>query len=168
MFADVILNAGRLYYTTWLFADSTKTEQVYRTMKSTATEHARYLDELPYCQFVENTLITHAGVSLFYKNIFVEWHLWNPDEWNSALSVTAHQPTGVLWNTGRLLNLGFTQVIGHKKQVEIKHFSDSDTYNVDTGVYTGNYLSAVVIKEGKLFDKLSVKTLAIDYSDEDE
>jgi len=60
------------------------------------------------------------------------------------------------------LNLGKLQIVGHTRFQEITYDEDSDTVYVDTSAYSGNKLSAVIINESNVIDRISITTEKID------
>ena len=48
--------------------------------------------------------------------------------------------------------------MGHTRQENVNQLKFNNTAYIDTSVYTGNKLSAVIVEEGKIIDTLFVKT----------
>ncbi|MDZ7626635.1 MAG: diadenosine tetraphosphatase, partial [Ignavibacteriaceae bacterium] len=69
---------------------------------------------------------------------------------------------GILWTRDKLVNLGKLQVVGHTRFEEVSYDEASDTVYIDTAACSGNKLSAVIINENNIVDKLSVPTEKID------
>ncbi|OAB43729.1 metallophosphoesterase family protein [Paenibacillus glacialis] len=107
-----------------------------------------WLKSLPLYYETDHAFISHAGISLTAENPFEESH-----------------PESVLWNRGQLKNIGKLQIIGHTpcKSGRAEFDNDSNTLNIDSGVYLPKGLTAVKINdEGKVDEIIFVPTLSID------
>ena len=103
-----------------------------------------WLTALPYKWETPHILITHAGISGKTKNPF-----------------SASSPKGVLYNRDACKDIGKVQVHGHDmiKVEEPKYCINSNSWNIDTGAWTGNYLSAIRLsRKGKLKTIVKVST----------
>ena len=69
---------------------------------------------------------------------------------------------GILWTRDKLLNLNKLQVVGHTRFEDILYDEESDAVYIDTAACSGNKLSAVIINENNIVDKISVPTEKID------
>jgi serine/threonine protein phosphatase 1 len=69
---------------------------------------------------------------------------------------------GILWTRDELVNLGKLQVVGHTRMNEVTLSESNNVIYIDTSVYTGNKLSAVIIEENRVIDILSVSTVGKD------
>ena len=69
---------------------------------------------------------------------------------------------GILWTRDKLLNLNKLQVVGHTRFQEITYDEACDTVYIDTAACSGNKLSAVIINESNIVDRMSVPTEKID------
>lgn len=108
-----------------------------------------WMQQLPLFWENEYLFISHAGRS-FSDNYLVE-----------------DDPQSILWNKTPIKKLFKTQVIGHTPHQNKKpvFYSESNTWNVDTGAYLGNYLSALKLDEkGNFIDFYSVATVNKDIS----
>jgi hypothetical protein len=60
------------------------------------------------------------------------------------------------------MDLGKLQIVGHTRQENVNHLKFNNTAYIDTSVYTGNKLSAVIVDEGKIINTLCVNTFPQD------
>ncbi|MGM1045858.1 MAG: metallophosphoesterase family protein [Bacillota bacterium] len=107
-----------------------------------------WLKSLPLYYETEYAFISHAGISLIAENPFEESH-----------------PESVLWNRGKLKNIGKLQIIGHTpcKSGMAEFDNESNTLNIDTGAYRPIGLTAVIVNgEGKVDEIIFEPTLSID------
>ncbi len=65
---------------------------------------------------------------------------------------------GVLWTRDILLNIGKLQVVGHTRQKDIVYHKVNNAAYIDTSVYTGNKLSAIIVKDSNIIETFSVPT----------
>lgn len=106
-----------------------------------------WIKELPTNWENEHVFVSHAGIS------------------HSLFCMDENHAEGLLWNKGVIKKLTKTQVIGHTPHKNRKplFMEESNCWNVDTGAYLGNNLSAIKLSEkGELIDMFSVKTLSAD------
>lgn len=103
-----------------------------------------WLNNLPFKWETPHMLISHGGISGKTKNPY------------SAVSTK-----GVLYNRDTCKNIGKLQIHGHdmKKVDEPKHDEDANSWNVDTGAWVGNGLSALRLsRKGKVREIVKVPT----------
>ena len=110
-----------------------------------------WLNNLPFKWETPHILITHGGISGKTKNPF-----------------TATAAKGVLYNRDACKNIGKVQVHGHDMITveEPKYKAYSNSWNVDTGAWTGNFLSAIRLsRKGKLKEIVRVPTHPLDFGE---
>jgi len=110
---------------------------------------SEWMQRLPLFWENDYLFISHAGRSLSEKYMDEE------------------DPQSILWNKSELKKLLKTQVIGHTPHQNKKpiFYPETNTWNVDTGAYLGNCLSALKLDEkGNFIDYYSVATLSKDIS----
>lgn len=56
------------------------------------------------------------------------------------------------------MNLGKLQIVGHTRKQDVTYQKWNNVVYIDTSIYTGNKLSAVVIEDGEIIAKHSVPT----------
>jgi hypothetical protein len=54
--------------------------------------------------------------------------------------------------------LGKLQIVGHTRHTKVTYNEISNAVYIDTSVYTGNRLSAVIVEDGEVVDIISVET----------
>jgi len=112
-------------------------------------ELAKYLNALPLKWETQNVLITHAGIAKGAKHPFSE-----------------RANNGVLHTRSALKKLKQLQVHGHnplKRDKPVYH-ENSNSWNIDTGAWTGKYLSALRIShKGKVKNIIQEKLHPADW-----
>jgi serine/threonine protein phosphatase 1 len=111
---------------------------------------------------LDDCFISHAGISSYYKKKINYSDGINEDSIDEILKSEITSEHGVLWTRDELLDIGKLQIVGHTRQEDINFDKVSNTLYIDTSVYTGNKLSAVVIEENRVVDKFSVQTFHAD------
>jgi serine/threonine protein phosphatase 1 len=146
----------------WLYNGSEATIKSYNNRMQYITDHLDAIYNAPL--FINHTdcFISHAGISSFYKKKVSSFLPGNEDSLDNLLRSEISSEHGVLWTRDDLMDIGKLQIVGHTRQEEITHNKTSNTLYIDTSVYTGNKLSAVIIDDNKILDKFSVSTLNVD------
>ena len=131
----------------WLSQGGSGTLAQYKESGRNLGEDVAWMKSLPLLYETSRVLITHAGVTE------------TKDPYRESNS------RGVLWNRTPLKNLGKLQVIGHTPLKGKPEFRpDENAWNVDTGAYKGNALSAIrVSAKGEIMDIISLPTVNKDY-----
>lgn len=130
-------------FRSWLDWGGRSTMAQYDSQRDVCQAHLMWLAERPLFWKNEHVLVSHAGIAKV------------PEPLNE------HNPDGILWRRGPLLNLGVMQVVGHTPTDDGKpRFDpDSQTLYVDTGAYQGKALSAVRLNDhGMLLETISIPT----------
>ena len=117
-------------------------------------EHLEFIISKPLFYNLDDCFISHAGISKQMKNQL-------PDNFQDDLSLlddviqsNLNQESGILWTRDTLLNIGKLQVVGHSIKKEIIYVEKSNVVYIDTGVFLGNKLSAVIVEGNKVIDRL--------------
>jgi serine/threonine protein phosphatase 1 len=145
----------------WIYNGYESTMASYDGKRDKISEHLEYIINAPLFINVEDCFISHAGISAYYKN-----HL--PDkkfDYNlikDLIYKDVEEEQGILWTREELLNIGKLQVVGHTRRQEILHSKSNNVLYIDTSVYTGNKLSAVIVKDNKVIDIFSETTFRED------
>jgi len=111
---------------------------------------------------LSDCFICHAGISNHYSRKLGKHPLSDKQKLFNIVEKDLNTDRGILWTRDKLLNLGKLQVVGHTRFQEITYDEDSDTVYVDTAACSGNKLSAVIINENNIVDRLSVPTEKMD------
>ena len=112
------------------------------------SEMAEWIESTPLKWETPHILITHAGIAKGEKNPFYISNL-----------------KSVLNNRSPLKNIGKIQVHGHDmiKTGKAEYNKISHSWNIDTGVWSGNALTGVKLnRKGKLIDVIEVPTHPLD------
>ncbi len=130
----------------WLEQGGRVTIEQYKNSGRNLSYDAQWMKSLPLWYENSKVLITHAGVTE------------TPDPWRET------NPRGVLWNRTALKNIVKMQIIGHTPCKSPEFREAENVWNIDTGVYKGNSLSAIRIgSAGNVMDIISIPTRPIDY-----
>ncbi|MFN4770149.1 MAG: metallophosphoesterase family protein [Candidatus Kapaibacterium sp.] len=131
----------------WLNQGGRETLQQYKITGRSMEGDIPWFKNLPLFYENEHVMISHAGVTST-PNPFSELNSY-----------------GVLWNRVPLKNIGKIQVIGHTPVDGEPDFRDAENaWNIDTGAYRGNALSALRIDaSGRVKEIISVPTVDSDY-----
>jgi serine/threonine protein phosphatase 1 len=109
-----------------------------------------WLENLPFKWETPHMLISHAGISEKAKHPY-----------------SASSANGVLYNRTALKDVGKVQVHGHDVlQSDQPHFNKkSNSWNVDTGAWTGKYLSGIrLTQKGKFKEFVQEKMHPADFT----
>lgn len=140
MYVETRIDAG------WLEKGGANTMEQYKQSERVFSEDVQWMKSLPLSLETTTVLVTHAGVTE------------TPDPWREA------NPRGVLWNRSALKHMKKLQVIGHTPCTSPEFREAENVWNIDTGAYKGNCLSAIRIGvAGNVIEILSVPTHRVDY-----
>jgi hypothetical protein len=84
------------------------------------------------------------------------------DKFKNVVESELNSEHGILWTRDKLMNLGKLQVVGHTSYEDVFYEKSSNAVYVDTRVFAGNKLSAVIIHESEIVDTLTVDTVDLD------
>ena len=146
----------------WIFNGYETTLASYSNRQDKIVEHLNYIINLPLYINLYDCFISHAGVSSYFKKQLTSDPLNNEDQIDKIIKDNIHNEHGIIWNREELLDLGKLQSVGRTRQENVNHLKFNNIAYIDTSVYTGNKLSAVIVEEGKIIDTLYVKTFPLD------
>lgn len=158
MFYYFFKDPTSVFARSWVFNGSESTLESYENHTEAVFEHLDIIKDAPLFFDTEDCYITHAGVSNEYQKFLP------PDFRNDLSSLQDiiyndfRSDRGVLWLREEILNIGKLQIVGHTKHQEVTLDEDANVAYIDTGVYVGNKLSAVIVDRGELIDVIDVKT----------
>jgi serine/threonine protein phosphatase 1 len=138
----------------WLRQGGNVTLTQFEESKINLIDYMQWIKSLPLKWENGNILITHAGISPDVINPFEE-----------------KNKNGVLWNRGKIKNIGKLQIYGHTPTRKVSPIFEmvSNSYNIDSGAYLNYGLSAVKISEwGEVLELINVPTSADDISIQDK
>ncbi len=140
----------------WLYNGYEKTLASYEGRFDKIAEHLNSIIQAPIFMDLKDCFISHAGISKYYKTKL-------PKNFQNDLSVLDKivgrdltNEYGILWTRSELLDIGKLQIVGHTRRDEVFHNKENNVVYVDTSVYTGNKLSAVIVEDNKILEIFSV------------
>ncbi|NCS81247.1 MAG: diadenosine tetraphosphatase [Ignavibacteria bacterium CG_4_8_14_3_um_filter_37_9] len=142
----------------WGYNGNEKTISAYAKHPNYLSKHLDYIEIAPLFLHFDDCLITHAGIASIYAKEFRGYRPISDEFLQQFCPKHINETTGVVWNRNPLLNLGKLQIVGHTRHAKVTHNEISNAVYVDTSVYTGDRLSAVIIEEGEVVDIISVET----------
>lgn len=148
----------------WLFNGYETTMQSYEGREKKIKDHLAIIEKAPLFFNLEDCFISHAGISKYYKSKLPENYLSDPETLNKILADDITEAHSIIWTRGELLNIGKLQVVGHTRMDEIIYDEKSNALYIDTSIYSGNKLTAVIVNKNKLVETLSEGTFPEDIS----
>jgi len=142
----------------WGYNGNEKTISAYSKHPNYLNKHLDYIDLAPLFINFEDCLISHAGIANVYAKEFRGYHPISDVFLHRFCLQHLNESTGIVWNRNPLLNLGKLQIVGHTRHSKVTYTEVSNAVYVDTSVYSGNRLSAVLVEEGEVVDIISVET----------
>lgn len=146
----------------WLYNGSEPTITSYENRLEKISEHLEVIISAPLFINLKDCFISHAGISQFYRSRIPKYLFDDHEALDSILKKDIGNEHGILWTRDRLINIGKLQVVGHTRQEKINLYTPGNAVYIDTSVYTGNKLSAVVIDNSKIIESFSVPTFSED------
>jgi serine/threonine protein phosphatase 1 len=142
----------------WIYNGSESTINSYNNRVDKMYAHLEIINKAPLFINLKDCFVSHAGISQYFKSRLPRNVLDNEEQLNKIVMDNLMSDHGILWNRDSLLDLGKLQVVGHTRQNEVIFQKTNNVVYVDTSVYTGNKMSAVVIDESKITEIISVRT----------
>jgi serine/threonine protein phosphatase 1 len=146
----------------WLFNGYESTMASYNGRRSRMAEHLEMIRKAPLYIDLNDCFISHAGISCTYEKYLPANFRENIKSLDEVIYNDIEDERGILWTRDELLDLGKLQVVGHTRRDEVVHNAKNNVLYIDTSVYTGNKLSAVIIENNEVLDILSVPTFKED------
>jgi serine/threonine protein phosphatase 1 len=120
--------------------------------------HIEFIKTAQLFYNLDDCFISHAGISKEYEKYL-------PKDFHNDLSLLdsfiqndLRSDRGILWTRDPLLNIGKLQIVGHTTKPEITLVEDSNAVYIDTGVFLGNKLSAVIINNNEIVETFEERT----------
>ena len=145
---------------------------IYNGSETTTASYEKRVDKIPlHLELIKNSslflnfkdcFISHAGVSVHYKSKLKKNYPDNLNQLEKIINNNLTSEHGILWNRDELVNIGKLQVVGHTRMGEVTFSDVSNAVYIDTSVYTGNKLSAVIVEDNKVIEIISKPTLGKD------
>jgi serine/threonine protein phosphatase 1 len=142
----------------WALNGNTSTLLSYENSPHLLKKHLQIIKSLPLFHNLPDCFISHAGIAAYYRTKIPKDIDENLDILKRYVYDDMDSLNGIIWTRYKLLNLGKMQVVGHTPRSRIILEKSSNALYIDTGVYTGKSLSAVIIDNSRLIESFSVKT----------
>jgi serine/threonine protein phosphatase 1 len=162
MFYHFIHSPGSEMGRIWIYNGSETTVNSYSKRVNEMYDHLEIIIKAPLFFDLEDCFISHAGISTYYKSRLPKKILDNTDQIDKVMRLNLMSEHGILWTRDALLNIGKLQIVGHTRHRDVTSHKVNNVAYIDTSVYTGNKLSAVIIKNENIIDTISVPTEKID------
>ncbi|PKL82698.1 MAG: diadenosine tetraphosphatase [Ignavibacteriae bacterium HGW-Ignavibacteriae-3] len=157
MFYHFFKDPQSVFARSWFFNGNESTLESYESREMEMFEHIDLIKSAPLYYNLSDCFISHAGISVQYEKYLPKDFRENLDLLDSFIMNDLRSDRGILWARDPLLNLGKLQVVGHTTKHEITLVEDSNAVYIDTGVFLGNKLSAVIIHESAIVETIEVK-----------
>jgi serine/threonine protein phosphatase 1 len=143
---------------TWLYNGYENTLKSYESRMEKVSGHLNLIIQAPLFINLPECFISHAGISKYYKSKLPKNFKSNLDLIKPVIENDLLNDYSILWTRDELLDIGKLQVLGHTRQNDVTYLKSSNALYIDTSVYTGNKLSAVIVENNKVIETLSVNT----------
>lgn len=120
--------------------------------------HLEMIINSPLFFNLDDCFISHAGISKYMKSQLPADIFEDSDLLNNVIKSNINLEEGILWNRNTLLNIGKLQVVGHTIKREVYYSEKTNVVYIDTGAFLGNKLSAVIVENNSVIDKLEENT----------
>lgn len=135
----------------WSFNGNEKTLNNYISEPQLLTNHLQLIQAAPAFFNLPNVFISHAGISVFFKDILQHFENSGSEELlQNFFKEVPNDDIGIFWNRTDLADLGKLQVVGHTKVGEVIHNSHNNSLYIDTGACVGNKLTCAVVDDNGL------------------
>ncbi len=158
MFLYFIEEPSSILGNAWIYNGSESTTVSYEKRVEKIPEHMEFIRTSSLFLNLDDCFISHAGISAYYKSKLQKNYLDNLDNLKKIINNNITSEHGILWTRDELVNIGKLQVVGHTRMNEVTLDEKSNTIYIDTSVYTGNKLSAVIVESNQVIEVLSVQT----------
>ncbi|MGA9291911.1 MAG: metallophosphoesterase [Ignavibacteriaceae bacterium] len=162
MFLYFIEEPSSILGNAWIYNGSESTTISYEKRAEKIPDHMEFIQNSCLFLNLDDCFISHAGISTYYKSKLGKNYLDNLDKLQKVVNNNISSEHGILWTRDELVNLGKLQVVGHTRMNDVTLDEKSNAIYIDTSVYTGNKLSAVIVDQNKVVEILSVPTIKKD------
>ena len=146
----------------WIYNGSETTLDSYSNRFKEMNLHLNFIIKAPLILNLDDCFISHAGISGYYSRKLGKKPLDDMDKFKSVIESELNSEHGILWTRDKLMNLGKLQVVGHTSFKDVYYEKSINAVYVDTRVFAGNKLSAVIVHESEIVDTLTVDTVPLD------
>ena len=158
MFLYFVEEPSSILGNAWIYNGSEATTISYEKRAEKIPQHMELIRNSCLFLNLDDCFISHAGISTYYKSKLGKNSLDDLDQLKKIVAGSVTNEHGILWTRDELVNLDKLQVVGHTRMNEVTFSEKSNAVYIDTSVYTGNKLSAVIVDVNKVIEILSVST----------
>jgi len=158
MFSYYLRQYGGRMAKAWLQNGAEKTIASYNKHNDSVSSHIDLILRAPLFINLKDCFISHAGVSQVYEGSFLKYFPDDQYVLENILRNDVENSNSIIWERGKLLNIGKLQVAGHTRRENVEFNKASNVVYIDTSVYMMNKLSAVIVEDNNIEDILSVST----------
>jgi serine/threonine protein phosphatase 1 len=158
MFYHFIHHPGSELGRIWIYNGSETTVNSYSSKVDEMYKHLDVIVNAPLFYDLPDCFICHAGISSYFKSRLPKKVLENIEQVDKVMRLNLMNDHGILWTRDTLLSLGKLQVVGHTRQRDVAYHKINNVVYIDTSAYTGNKLSAIIVKNSSIIDTISVST----------
>ncbi len=158
MFYDYFKNPLTIFAKSWSYNGNETTLMSYSHHVDEMNFHLDYLKTFPMYFDLPDCFISHAGISYNYSKMLTPEIMNDRESFDTFITGAISDDSGILWNRDPLLNINKLQVVGHTKQPEVRMDKKSNGIYIDTGAYSGNKLSCVIIENNNVVDIIAEYT----------
>lgn len=162
MFYEANRNSQSQMAKSWKYNGGKTTLPSYENNLDKLDKHLEHILNSPLFINTDDAFISHAGISIEYQDKINLDILDNDYELNKLLREDLYGNNSVIWARGKLLNIGKLQIVGHTHRREIYLDEDANALYIDTTAYGNNKLSAVIVNQNRLVEKIEQKTCTDD------
>ncbi len=157
MFYHFFKEPQSVFARSWFFNGNESTLESYENRETEMFRHIDVIRTAPLYYDTSDCFISHAGISAQYEKFLPSDYKSNLQMIDPFILNDLRGDRGILWTRDPLLNIGKLQVVGHTTKHEITWVEESDAVYIDTGVFLGNKLSAIIVHENKIIETLEEK-----------
>jgi serine/threonine protein phosphatase 1 len=142
----------------WRYNGSETTIASYLSKPDRLSQHLNLIVSSPLFLDLDDCFISHAGISKSFEDKLPENFLENSSKLEKILKKDLFDQNSIIWTRGPLLNIGKLQIVGHTHRKEVYFDVEANALYIDTTAYGNNKLTAVIVENSKLIDKLEQHT----------
>jgi serine/threonine protein phosphatase 1 len=157
MFYHFFKDPQSVFARSWFFNGNESTLESYENRETEMFQHIEIIRTAPLYYNLTDCFISHAGISAQYEKYLPLNFKENLELLDSFIKNDLRSDRGILWTRDPLLNVGKLQVVGHTTKHEITLVEDSNSVYIDTGVFLGNKLSAVIVHDNTIIETIEEK-----------
>jgi serine/threonine protein phosphatase 1 len=157
MFYHFFKDPQSVFARSWFFNGNESTLESYENRETEMFQHIEVIRTAPLYYNLPDCFISHAGISAQYEKFLPANFKENLQLLDSFILNDLRGDRGILWTRDPLLNIGKLQVVGHTTKHEITLVEDTNSVYIDTGVFLGNKLSAVIIHDNAIIETIEEK-----------